>query len=99
MPLFVPKTLRSRKGKNGVVKIQRDTYSNTNGSWHSQARSVKTIDGKCLACGKTAEQTPEGWLVVHHIVPLTSGGVTQKRKLITLCELDHSKRHNHLKRA
>ena len=83
----------------GNARIVRDNYSNSKTSWWDIRKEVVQRDGgKCQAmagwskCGKPAVE-------VHHITPLSRGGLTTKANLISLCKDCHDARHNHLKRT
>lgn len=94
--LAKPKKSYSKNYKTGVIRRQRDNYSNAKGTWKEHSSRVKTLDGRCLQCGVNAKNTPEGYLVVHHIKELSRGGTTRNMNMITLCTSCHSKRHKHL---
>jgi len=88
---------RNRRGKNGVVKIQRATYATVNGtqvnnSWWNLHDKVKTrAKGICETKGcRNIGSEP------HHIVPLSRGGTNDPSNLIYLCKSCHDIRHNHL---
>jgi len=75
----------------GVSRIVRDTYSNDSKSWWSVSAEVRKRDNnKCVQCDGS------GKIEVHHIVPISRGGVTTLSNLISLCETCHAKRHSHM---
>lgn len=78
-------------------RIRRDRYSNRDGSWFQHSREVKKRDGRCLDCGVSAKDARDGYLVTHHIQSLSTGGMTNKMNMITLCQRCHAKRHAHLR--
>lgn len=85
---------KSRYRSNGVVRIQRDTYSNSKTSWYEIVERVLTRDhNRCVQCGKHKSEVT---LNVHHRIPLSRGGRTVMSNLITLCEHHHKTRHKHL---
>ena len=96
MPLFNQTKQFRRTLSNGTVRIVRDTYSNKNGNWKQQSRDIKALDERCCDCGRTARETPQGHLELHHIKTLNSGGTTQRHRMATLCVSCHNKRHSHL---
>lgn len=95
----------TRRNKNGVSKIVRDTYRkkpllNTqqakNETWWAICKQVKTRDGfKCVQCRKPEGNKAGEYLHVHHIRELSKGGRTVMSNLISLCPTCHQKRHRH----
>jgi 5-methylcytosine-specific restriction enzyme A len=57
----------------------------------SLVRKVKARDRRCLRCGSTDR------LRVHHLVPVSQGGVHDERTLVTLCEPCHRLAHQGLR--
>jgi 5-methylcytosine-specific restriction endonuclease McrA len=94
-----------RRGKNGVTKIRRDTYNNkatTGKTWWDWCKEVRARARNCceVPTCRAAEDPKRGiYHEVHHIKPLSKGGVTALWNLILLCKRCHDQRHNHLFRA
>jgi len=87
------KPFTTRSG--GVSKIRRDNYGKPS-DWFSLVKDVHVRDrGVCqnrvngALCGKKGNH-------VHHIVPLSRGGVTRLSNLILFCEDCHKRRHSHM---
>lgn len=85
-----------RKHQSGTVRIKRDTY-NTNqygmeqkSQWYRTADRIRKRDNNtCIWCKSPATE-------VHHIVPLSRGGLTTDSNLACICTRCHDKRHSHL---
>lgn len=59
--------------------------------WRKISKAVIARDGhQCVRCPSTVG------LEVHHIVPLSRGGLTVMSNMITLCRTCHDQRHSHL---
>lgn len=92
-----------RTNAYGVKKIQRHSYSTVSGTtqknswWDLRAQAMKRDEGYCVPCRN------RGLLVkaidVHHIKPLSKGGINALSNLICLCDDCHTKRHSHMFRA
>lgn len=86
---------KTRVNGYGVTKVVRDSYGPT---WFTIRAEVLERDGrKCrhvLLDGRICSSTNR--LDVHHIRPLSKGGLTVKSNLITLCEEHHMMRHKHM---
>jgi 5-methylcytosine-specific restriction endonuclease McrA len=85
------------KKANGTATIKRDSYSNLATDWFSIRKAVYARDlGLCRSrignkvCGNKGVD-------VHHVIPLSKGGVTKGFNLITLCKACHKARHRHLR--
>ena len=82
------------KNKGGVTRIIRDNYGK---SWYTLVKEVlERDDHKCrhVENGRTCLSNKD--LQVHHILPLSRGGKSEKSNLITLCEKHHTNRHPHM---
>lgn len=97
-PNFIGMNPRKRTLFNGVARIKRDNYSNSQTGWWTIRNEVfKRDGGKCQAmvgwgkCGQPATD-------VHHIISLNRGGTTTKGNLISLCKNCHEARHSHMRR-
>lgn len=85
-----------RHHKSGVSRIVRANY-NTNQYgqdkkaewWRISGEVRKRDNNRCIWCGKPASQ-------VHHIKPLSRGGLTVKANLGCVCDECHDKRHPHM---
>lgn len=85
-----------RRHKSGVSHIVRANY-NTNqfgqqkkAGWYQIADAVRKRDGgKCVWCPNPARD-------VHHIKPLSRGGLTVMSNLACICDTCHNKRHGHM---
>ncbi len=85
-----------RRHKSGVSRIVRANY-NTNqfgqqekNFWWKISAEVRLRDGnRCIWCGSPAKD-------VHHIKPLSRGGLTTKSNLACICDDCHNRRHGHL---
>lgn len=85
-----------RKLRSGVSHIVRANY-NTNrfgqqekNSWYKTADAVRLRDGnRCIWCKKPARD-------VHHIKPLSRGGLTTLSNLACICDTCHNARHGHM---
>jgi 5-methylcytosine-specific restriction endonuclease McrA len=83
------KKIVSFRNSNGTARIKRDTYGGL--AWYDIIARVNARDGKvCSSCPETAH------LHVHHIKPLSKGGLTVLSNLILLCERCHARRHRHM---
>lgn len=102
-PKVVRKAATFTRSKNGITKIKRAGYSTSNGFsvnnewWTISAKVRKRSGGMC-------EDRVHGALKVkgvevHHITPLSRGGLTVLSNLIHLCMACHDRRHNHLYRS
>ncbi len=98
---WAPPRVKARRNAYGVSRIKRDSYSNSNTQtdWWAIQKEVLARDGnKCQKvrqgrlCGLHA-------VTVHHIIPLSRGGTTTKRNLISICKGCHEDTHPHLRRA
>jgi|SRR5476651_488248 len=90
--------------KSGVTKIKRSGYATvsgftkTNSWWDIRKEVFKRDGGFCVPCrrkGKLVKATD-----CHHILPLSKGGTTTKKNLMSVCDNCHEQRHpgnNHLK--
>jgi 5-methylcytosine-specific restriction endonuclease McrA len=93
---FRPFTRRT-KGRQ-VAKVVRDDYGAPH-EWFALCKEVKRRDNYC--CVKCSEpENPKERLYhdVHHIRPLSKGGMTVKSNLITLCLRCHEQRHAHMRK-
>jgi len=65
-------------------------------NWSSIIRRIKRRDGYCCQeCGK--QYSPHSrYLRVHHKIPISKGGKSHGKNLVTLCWLCHTKKHPHL---
>lgn len=81
-PAFVVKA--NRPASPG---LRRDDYGP---NWRKITAEVRARDGNC--CQHPGCTCTTG-LEVHHIIPLSEGGLTKKWNLITLCQLHHNYRH------
>lgn len=95
--MWRPAQVKVRKHASGTATIRRDNYSSgTTGWWTVSGEVRKRSGGKCEAlvqgvrCNKPARD-------VHHMRPLTKGGVTTKSNLIHLCDDCHKRRHSHMR--
>lgn len=80
-----------------VSKIRRTRTQAYTVNWQAVSEAVMRRDGyKCTKCGKTRDQVK---LEVHHIIPVSRGGITAMYNLTTLCEYHHNRQpfHNHLR--
>lgn len=85
-----------RRHKSGVSHIVRANY-NTNqfgqqkkAGWYEIAARVRIRDrNTCIWCKNPASE-------VHHIKPLSRGGLTSMSNLACICETCHNKRHGHM---
>jgi 5-methylcytosine-specific restriction endonuclease McrA len=93
--------VRFKKARaDGSLRIVRDTYHTQGaGSWWQIQKEVLARDGhQCTArivtaSGRTVRCPNTTHLHVHHTTRLSVGGITDKSKLVTLCESCHRKRH------
>lgn len=89
-----------RRTKSGVTKIKRDTYNNkatTGKSWWDWCKLVRQrANNRCEDPSCRKLEGPGAYHEVHHITPLSRGGVTQLWNLILLCKTCHDRRHRHL---
>jgi 5-methylcytosine-specific restriction endonuclease McrA len=83
----------SKRSANGTARIQRDNYSNSQTDWWAIRKKVCDRDeGVCQSmvsgrkCGAPGKE-------VHHVTPLSRGGVTAMSNLILLCTNCHDMRH------
>lgn len=82
--------------------VRRDDYHKNSGihtalktDWRSIGKSVREFyNYTCCGCAKPTGKTGGD---VHHVIPLSKGGVTALRNLILLCDDCHSLRHRHLR--
>lgn len=81
--------------RNGVSRIRRDTYGKPT-DWYALVKQVTLRDkGLCQnrilgrICGRKGRH-------VHHIVPLSRGGLTRLSNLILFCVECHESRHSHM---
>jgi len=67
-------------------------------NWDKIIKRIKRRDNyTCRECGK--KYVPHSrYLRVHHIKPLSKGGTSHGKNLVTLCWSCHSKKHPHLQR-
>lgn len=92
-----------RTNAYGVKKIVRHTYNTQNGMsvkggwWEMVAAAKKRDGGLCVPCVRKGRRTP--MKEVHHIKPLSQGGLTVLSNLMCVCEECHNARHSHLFRA
>lgn len=93
-----------RRSKSGVTKIVRDTYHNQNKaggkSWWDWCKLVRQrAHGHCEDPSCRKPENPKAGIhhEVHHIKPLSRGGVTALWNLILLCKMCHDRRHTHLR--
>jgi len=83
---------------SAVARIVRDTYKvdGSIGGWYELADEVRMFYSfTCTGC-KTYLGPGRG--DVHHIVPLSRGGLTKKSNLTLLCLTCHEKRHSHMRK-
>lgn len=89
-----------RRNKSGVTRIVRDTYNNkstTGRSWWDWCALVRRRAGnRCEDCHKPENPRAGVHHEVHHIIPLSRGGITALWNLILLCKVCHDRRHKHL---
>ena len=88
--------MNTHKQKTSVVsRINRNTYGK---DWRNQSDTVKIRDKHtCGHCKRPRSKLKDGeYLEVHHIVPLSRGGVNSGLNLHTLCSTCHKKIHRHL---
>lgn len=70
--------------RNKMLQVLRDnatarrTYGDYDGRWNALSAEIRK-SGTCHRCGQRER------LAVHHIVPLSQGGETNRDNLITLC--------------
>jgi len=91
-----PKSRLFFKRRNGVTRVVRDNYRN---NWYATVAEVLERDEyecKNIRSGLVCHSKKD--LQVHHILPLSKGGRTEKSNLITLCHECHSSRHPHMAR-
>lgn len=71
--------------------IVRDTYnSGKKNGWYEMVDRIRARDNNtCVFCGAPASE-------VHHLIPLSKGGVTTPSNLVCICKACHNKRHAHL---
>lgn len=83
---------RSRTTKFGVKRIVRDNYGGL--KWYDTIKEIHKRDGdSCAQCGAYLGKSNGD---IHHIKPLSRGGVTTKSNLIKLCGRCHASKHKHL---
>ncbi len=76
--------------RGGVSRIIRDNYG-LKDAYQALIQEVLERDGRmCIECNSTLN------LQVHHLVPLSKGGKSEKANLGTLCSDCHEKRHSHM---
>lgn len=86
---------KRNRGFSVVSKIRRTKLQSYTADWRTIADEVKRRDGhRCRDCGST-----KGPFHVHHIIPVSRGGLTVKYNLKTLCDNCHSKKpfHKHMR--
>jgi 5-methylcytosine-specific restriction endonuclease McrA len=91
---------RSRflRRRNGVTRIQRDSYSNDKVDWWDMVAQVRRRDrDTCQKCGETDKEVKarSDSMDTHHIIPLSRGGRTILSNLELRCGRCHSKARGH----
>jgi len=78
------------KSRGGVTRIIRDNYG-LKDAYQALIQEVLERDNRmCIDCGSNKN------LQVHHLIPLSKGGKSEKANLGTLCGVCHEARHPHL---
>ena len=90
-----------RRKTAGVTRIRRDNYGN---NWYEIIKEVLERDQyKCqnelIVAAKLTKCHSKKDVQVHHILPLSRGGKSEKNNLITLCKDCHESRHSHMRMA
>lgn len=86
-----------RTNKGQVSKLVRDGYGSKS-DWYALCKQVKERDRYCcVKCGVPEVPKEDVYHEVHHMRPLSKGGVTALANLILICKVCHSKRHKHMR--
>lgn len=92
--LKVAKRAFVKQNQFGVSRIVRDDYGGL--SWYDLGKQVRQRDnGCCKYCGKQEDPSSKIWHDVHHIVPLSRGGLTKLSNLVLACDDCHQRKHPH----
>lgn len=82
------------RGGSGAYHAIRNNLGDK--SWQSIAQSVRENYGnECTNCGK-AKSDSDRALAVHHIVPVSCGGVNKSELLMPLCQGCHNKAESYI---
>ena len=80
------------KGKFvGRIHKNNNSYLSVRRREHENGRRWRLRKDVCEICGSTSN------LMLHHIVPLSWGGISSKDNVITLCETCHMEVHKNLR--
>jgi len=86
--------------KNGrIAKIRRTKGVAYGNNWDAtSANLIISYGGRCSRCGTTGSMTNK--LRMHHIIPVSRGGLTIPLNLKCLCDKCHALQpgHGHLRR-
>lgn len=77
-----------------VAKVRRTAQQAYGDNWRAMCEYIKRRDGyRCCDCGRATKR-----LHVHHIVPISRGGLTVAYNLKSVCEPCHEKKpfHGHM---
>lgn len=87
--------VRNSKGY-GSARIVRDRYGAD--WWSVRAEVVRRDKGLCQDVGSRGGICGKPGVDVHHIIPLSRGGCTEKSNLILVCQEHHEARHKHMRK-
>lgn len=81
-----------------MAKIVRADYGAPT-EWFALCKQVRVRDNyRCVKCGCREAPKESVYHDVHHIRPISRGGLTVLVNLILLCKDCHSGRHKHMRR-